>query len=287
MAGLHRSQQRGQSIEFSQHREYVPGDDLRQIDWKVYARSDKFYLRQYEDETNLSCFMLLDQSSSMQYQGSDSAMNKSDYAKLVVASLSFLMILQQDQVGLVEFTKQIDAWLPASSAMHHFEDISKLLEESRPRNDSHTDVAAMLTQLIGRVSKPSLFVLMSDFLHEEKTDAAGQLKSLGEAMRLAKFAGHDLIVLQVLDGDELDFSFSDVTQFEGLESNEELQVDPSYIRRAYQEAITSHCQKIEACARRQDFDYYLMRTDEQLSATLPEILAKRFSNRPASRRGSV
>lgn len=265
MAGLHRSPLRGHSIEFAQHREYVPGDDLRQVDWKVYARSDRYYLKQYEDETSLNVCMLLDQSESMRYQGQHSPLSKLEYAQLYVCSLAYLTILQQDSVELVTFSADIDDWLPASSTPNQIEDIVKVME-SQVRTPK-TRISSVIERVLFRLNRPSLLILLSDLFDE--------LDEVLRALRLVRHAGHDLVVFHILDRDEIQFPFDRMTQFDGLEASHSLTADPLMIASAYRSAMREFQNQIRQCCRRQETDYFDVVSDQSLSQVLPQFLALR------------
>lgn len=269
VAGLHRSPLRGQSIEFSQHREYAPGDDLRQVDWKVFARSDKYYLRQYEDETNLTCHLLLDQSESMQYQSDARGLSKLEYAQLLACSLAYVIINQQDSVGLVTFSAEIDDWLSASSNMSQFDDLTRIMED--PPKSKRTSFETVLKAIGSRLNKPGLLVLISDFF-DEPTRVLEQVK-------LLKLAGHDVLMLHVLDPAELSFPFDQMSRFEGLEGIPDITADPLLIGGAYRKAMQDFCKQLELGAQRLSLDYFLMQTNESLASALPRMLSSRMIRR--------
>lgn len=269
VAGLHRSPLRGHSIEFAQHREYVPGDDLRQVDWKVYARSDRYYLKQYEDETNLICYFLLDQSESMQYQGRSSSLNKLEYAQLVACSLAYLTVSQQDSAGLIAFSDTIDDWLPASSSPNQLEDMIRIMEAVQ--GDRRTALPEVLSEITQRLRKSSLLVLISDLL--------GDADALLRALKRTRHAGHDLILLHVLDPDEWTFPFDQMTQFSGLEHLPDVLTDPLMIAGAYRKAIADFQAQIHRGCQQLDADFFSLRTDESLATALPRVLATRLARR--------
>ena len=270
VAGLHRSPLRGHSIEFAQHREYVPGDDVRQVDWKVYARSDRYYLKQYEDETNLTCCILLDQSESMMYKGVRSPLSKLDYARLIACSISYLVISQQDSAGLATFSSKIDHWLPASTSQGQLDDILQILEQAQL--EKKTCLHSVMNDALRRLSGPSLILLISDLL----CDKAETL----QAIKLARFAGHDVMVLHVLDDDEISFPFDEMSNFEGLEESVSLTTDPMLIAGAYRAAAAEFVQQLQTGCQQWDADYFLINTLEPLSKQLPDILANRQLKNP-------
>lgn len=265
VSGLHRSPLRGHSAEFAQHREYVPGDDLRQVDWKVYARSDRYYLKQYEDETNLRCYILVDQSESMQYRGQNSHLSKFEYAQLIACALGHLIVSQQDQAGLVTYTSRIEHWLPASNSPAQLDDFVQILEA--PATEQKTDLTQVLSDTAGRLQKPTLLILLSDMLDE--------FESVSQALKLLAHARHDLVLLHIFDPDELDFPFDHTTQFDGLENLPSLTTDPLLIAGAYRKAMKQFQHDLERVCRQQNSDYFSLRTSESLALQLPRILASR------------
>jgi uncharacterized protein (DUF58 family) len=267
VSGLHRSPLRGHSIEFAQHREYTAGDDLRQVDWKVYARSDKYYLKQYEDETTLTCYLLVDHSESMQYRGRPNGLSKLQYAQLVAFSLAYLVIEQRDYAGLVTFSEDIDDWLPPSGSQSQFEDMVRVMEAAEARRK--TDLPKVIEQVVRRLGRRGLVVLISDML----ADVDGVLKS----MKLLRHAGHDALLIHVLDRDEVDFPFDRMSRFEGLEGAAPLVTDPMLIASAYRTAIAAFCSTLEVGCRQMDIDYFRVLTDESLAAALPRVLSSRSS----------
>ncbi len=265
VSGLHRSPLRGHSIEFAQHREYVPGDDLRQVDWKVYARSDKYYLKQYEDETTLTCYLLVDHSESMLYRGAPAGLSKLQYAQLIAFSLAYLVVEQQDYAAVMTFSEGVDDWLPPSSSPSQFDDMIKVMERAEFRRK--TNLSRVLEQANQRLSRRGLIVIISDFLD----DVEGTIK----ALRRLRFSGHDLILMHVLDRYEVDFPFDKMSRFAGLEGIPDVVTDPSMIAPAYRHAMADFCRKLELGCRALDADYFRILTDESLAAALPRILASR------------
>ena len=267
VSGLHRSPLRGHSIEFAQHREYTAGDDLRQVDWKVYARSDKYYLKQYEDETTLTCYFLVDHSESMQYRGNPGGLSKLQYAQLVAFSLAYLVIEQQDHAALITFSESIDDWLPPSGSPSQFEDMVRVMEAAQTRHK--TNLPQVIEQVTQRLNRRGLLVLISDMLD----DVEGVLR----AMKLLRYAGHDALLIHVLDRDEVDFPFDRMSRFEGLEGAAPLITDPMLIATAYRNAMAAFCRTLEVGCRQLDIDYFRVLTDESLAAALPRVLSSRSS----------
>jgi uncharacterized protein (DUF58 family) len=267
LAGLHRSPLRGHSLEFAQHREYVAGDDLRQVDWKVYGRTDRYYLKQYEDETNFSAYLLLDTSESMQYRASTSPLSKLEYAQLVAFSLAYLIVTQQDSAGLATFSSELDNWLSPSGHAAVLEDMLHLMS-SAPAN-RRTDLARAIETAGQRCGKPGVVILISDLLDDSST--------LISALKRLRYQRHDIIVIHILDESELTFPFDRATLFEGLEEMSQIDVDPLLIAAAYRTAMKQFCRDIEVGCRQYSVDYHRIITSEPLSASLPTILARRLT----------
>lgn len=269
IAGLHRSPLRGQSLEFSQHREYVPGDDVRQVDWKVFGRSDKYYLRQYEDETNLTCNLMLDQSESMCYRGDRSFLSKLEYGQLVACSLAYLIIRQQDRAGLLTFSSDIDDWLRPSSRQNQFDDMLRVMESTT--NQQKTNMARVIEHAIAQMTTKGLVIIISDLF-----DDANKLL---DALKLLRFAGHDAILLQILDPDEIAFPFDQMSRFEGLEGLPPIVTDPLLIGGAFRKAMDDFRKQLETGCQQLDVDYFCLQTDESLAVSLPRVLASRLARR--------
>jgi uncharacterized protein (DUF58 family) len=269
VVGMHRSPLRGHSIEFAQHREYVPGDDLRLVDWKIYARSDRYYLKQYEDETNLVCYFLLDQSTSMQYGAGTGGLSKLEYAQLIVVCLAYVTIAQQDSAGLITFSAGIDDWLPASGANSRLEDMIKVLEAGQ--GTQRTKIAETLQAAAQRISKPALLIIASDFFDD--------VDETLRALKIIRHMGHDVIVLHVLHPDEKKFPFDQMACFEGLEEAASIMTDPLLIAGAYRQALHAFEQRLRVGCQQVNVDYFALQTDESLAYRLPEILAHRLAKR--------
>jgi uncharacterized protein (DUF58 family) len=267
LAGLHRSPFHGHSIEFAEHREYTPGDDLRYVDWKVFARTDKYYVKQYEDETNLICYLVVDVSASMQYQGPQAAMSKLGYAQCLAAALAWLVLQQQDAISLVTFDDQIRANLPPSSSAPHLNHVLQLLESAD--SSKTTRVGAVLHELAGTLSRRGVVILISDFLDD--------LNSLLTGLRHLRHQRHDVVVLQLFDAAELDFPFHRPMLFRGLEQATKLLADPISLKRTYLAELNKHIDAIQHFCRESEIDYRLARTDQPFDVTLSSFLSSRMS----------
>ena len=263
MAGLHRSSLRGLSVEFSEHRPYAPGDELRRIDWKLFGRQDRYYVKEYEAETNLRAHLFVDASASMGYAGG--GVSKFDCAATIAASLAYLMLLQRDAVGLVLMGPGGPRVLPPRSQPHHLHAIIAELEAARPAGK--TDVRAALAEVAGGLRRRGLCVLISDLLDDPE--------GLELGLRHLHHRRNDLMVLQVADRDELELPFTKLTRFVDLESPLELTTDPREIRAEYRAAVTEHLGRVRGLCRRTGADYELVVTDESLDGALVRYLARR------------
>src|SRR3954469_3391417 len=228
LSGLHRSPHHGFSVEFSEYRQYSPGDDPRHLDWKLYARSDRYYIKRFEEETNLRCHLLVDMSRSMGY--GSVAYTKVDYARTVAATLAYFLSMQRDAVGLVTFDQRIADYLPARYRPGHLHRLMVCLE--RAVAGTSTDLSAPLEQVAATVRKRGMIVLISDLL--VSTD---RLKTHLGSLRSQ---GHEVVLLRVLDPAEVDFSFDRPAMFFDMESGRNLYVDPAAARGAYRRNFEQH-----------------------------------------------
>ena len=268
LSGLHRSPYKGFSVEFAEYRQYLPGDDLSMLDWKVYARSDRHYVKQYQEETNLECHLLLDVSASMAYRGAaplTTPLSKMEYASVLAGSLAFLMNRQRDAVGLMAFDDRIVVRLPASARRGHLHSLLIALE--RLEAGRRSDVPRPLQQLAEALVRRSLVVLISDLLDDPEPIIKG-LKHL-------KSRGNDVIVFQVLDPHELTFPFLGSSRFKDLESADEVTAEPSSIRAAYLQALDGLRQRYERDLRGAGIDYRLLDTSKPLDFALLGYLSAR------------
>jgi uncharacterized protein (DUF58 family) len=264
LSGIHRSPYFGQSIEFVQHREYTRGDDPRHIDWKVWAKQDRYYVKQYEEETNLRCTLLVDVSDSMQY--GSGALNKCSYGCTIAASLAYLLLRQQDSVGCVSFDAATRVAVPPRSKRTHLQSIIQALDASAPREK--TDLFRVLRNVAEQDPRRGMIVLISDLL----VDRAGLFKGL----RMVKQRGHDVLVFHVMDDDELDFEFNGPTRFEGLEIDDRLNCNPRALREGYLQALHEYLDEVRRGCAKHVVDYKLVRTSEPLDVALTTYLNNRL-----------
>jgi uncharacterized protein (DUF58 family) len=265
LSGMHKSPYHGFSVEFAQHREYVPGDDIKHVDWKVYGRTGRFFLKQYEEETNLICWLLLDTSESMRY--GSGPVSKYDYACLSAAALAYLTLHQQDSVGLVTFDNQVRYFLRPSSQPSHLKEIVNLMNRGKPREK--TQLAPIFHDLAERLTRRAIIVLLSD-LFDEPADVLAGLRHL-------RYKRHEVVVMHVLDGAELDFPFQEATLFRGLEEPEEMLTDPRALRDGYLEQVGSFITELQRGCRNQNIDYVQLRTDRDPGVALSGYLAHRLA----------
>ena len=264
LSGLHRSPYKGFSVEFAEYRQYLPGDDLSTLDWKVYARSDRYYVKKFEEETNLECQLLLDVSASMTYRGG-AAMSKIDYGSVLAASLAYLMNRQRDATGLIEFDERITNRLPASARPGHVHSIMLALEKVTPGRKS--DVGRPLHQLAEALGKRSLAVVISDLLDDPERVVRG--------LRHLRFRGTDVIVFQVLDPHEIHFPFRGAARFTDVESDDVVTADPARVREGYLEALGSLRAQYERELRGAGIDYLMLDSSKPLDFALLAYLDAR------------
>jgi uncharacterized protein (DUF58 family) len=265
LSGMHKSPYHGFSVEFAQHREYVPGDDIRHIDWKVYGRTERYYLKQYEEETNLVCWMLLDISESMQYRSGP--VSKYDYAAMVTAAMAYLILHQQDSVGLVTFDDQVRKFLKPSSQPSHLREIVHTMNLGAAREK--TRLAPIFHDLAERVVHRGLIFIISD-LFDDVPDILAGLKHL-------RYKRHEIVIFHIWDRAELEFPFQEATLFRGLEQYPELLTDPRSLRQGYLEEVDTFVHELKRGCLTQNVDYVQLRTDTNLGIALSSYLAHRLA----------
>lgn len=263
LSGQHRSPYLGQSVEFLQHRAYAPGDDLRRIDWKAWAKQDRYYVKQYKEESNLRCELVVDVSKSMRY--GRGPLTKYDYAATVAASLAYLLLRRQDVVGCLAFDEKPREVVPPRHHPSQLDSILRALSQSEPRDK--TDLGGVLRDVSQRWAQRGVIVLLSDLLAPRE--------GLARGLALLHQRGHDVVVLHILDDDELDFPFVGSTRFEGLESTDELLCNPRALREGYLEALGGFLHEVRQICARHDADYELIRTGQPLDAALAKFLHRR------------
>ena len=264
LAGLHDSPYHGFSVEFSEHRRYVPGDDLRLIDWTVYAKTDKFYIKKYEAETNLQAHLLVDMSASMDYSYRG-GMTKLDYAVCLAASLAYMMINQQDAVGLITFDERLRAYLPPHSRRSQLTNILTELTRTAPRG--RTGLADVLNEAAQLIRRRGLVILFSDLLTDPEPVYQG--------LHHLRFRGHDVILFHILDEAEADFPFEGPVRFEEVETGQRLVVDPLSVRAGYLAELARFIEGFRTTCHRARIDYVQVDTSLTFDKALMSFLAAR------------
>lgn len=263
LSGLHRSPHRGFSVEFNDYRQYQRGDDLRHVDWKLYARSEKFYIKQYEDETNTRCMLALDTSASMAY--GSKGLSKLDYAISVASALAYFIMRQRDAVGLLTYDDKLRDFLPARARQPHLMQLLRVLSQVQP--GQQTDAAKPLGDLAATLTKKSLVLLISDLLQGEEATLA--------TLRNLRAMGHDVIVLHVMDDSELHFDFDESSEFIDSETGEAFITTPASVREAYLDNVNRFLDDCKKQCQRAGVDYCLLNTSEPIDAALAAFLSKR------------
>jgi len=264
LSGMHHSPYFGQSVEFLQHREYTRGDDLRDVDWKVWAKQDRYYVKQHEEETNLRCTLLCDVSGSMRY--GNGAMNKYEYGCTIAACLAYLLLKQQDAVGCVAFDESVRITVPTRTKRNHLDSIVRALDASAP--SKKTEMYQILRNVTESYPRRGLMILVSDLL----VDRPGLFRGL----KLLRSRGHDVMVFHVMDDDELDFPFTGPTRFEGMEIPDHLRCNPRALREGYLSALAGYLEEVRRGCVRHGVDYALLRTSQPLDAALAAYLCNRL-----------
>lgn len=264
--GLHRSPHKGFSVEFKQHRQYVPGDEIRHLDWKVFGKTDRFYIREYEEETNLRCTILLDVSGSMNYRSErKDAVSKHHYATRVAASLAYLMLRQQDAVGMLTFDTAVRDHVPPRSRPSH---VKVLLDRMQAAEvGGETELGRVFREVVPKLRRRGLVILISDCF--------GDLDELMKGLAHFRHARHEVIIFQIWDRDELDFPFKQWTRFDSLEAARHHMIDPSHLRRAYLENLSRYRDGLKRGCARHRIDLVPMTTDEPYADALAFYLAMR------------
>lgn len=269
VAGAHRSPYHGFSIEFAEHREYVPGDDLRHVDWKVFGKTDKYYLKQYEEETNLVSHLLLDTSESMRYHSAAVPLSKLEYAECVAAALAYLILRQQDSVGLATFDNEVRSLVRASGNPSHLRQLLDVMSATTAGRKTAT--GAIFHDLAERLKKRGIIIVLSDLFDDLAPMIAG--------LKHFRHRRHEVILFHVLDPAELDFPFRQPTLFKGLEGWPDLLADPRSLGHAYLREFGAYLKEIRQACRALRIDYVEMRTDQPFDVALTAYLANRLARR--------
>jgi uncharacterized protein (DUF58 family) len=263
IVGLHKSPYHGFSVEFSEHRAYGAGDEIRHVDWKLWGKTDRFFIKQFEEETNLKSYLLVDQSLSMTYKSKK--MTKLEYAQILAASLGYLMLKQQDAVGLTLFDDRIRVNIPARSKRSHLNIILSQMQNIIAGPE--TTIAPILHKTAEAIKKRGLIILISDLFDDPDKVLSG--------LQHFRYKGHEVIVFHVLDPQEITLDFTQRTRFRDMESGEEIVTDPWHIQSDYQKSMEQFCDYIKSNCRQKNIDYVQLSTDLPLDMALSEYLIKR------------
>jgi len=263
IAGLHRSPYHGFSVEFAEHRQYMPGDPIRNIDWKVYSRTDRFFVKEFEEETNLKAYLLLDISGSMGYHSN--GISKLEYGSYLCAALSYLMLQQRDSVGLVTFDRKIQKYIPPKSAATHLHVLLSQLDKIQPSQT--TNVSSALHEMAERIKRRGLIILISDLFDYPEKIMSG--------LKHFRHRKHEVIVFHILDPRERDFSFPQEAIFKDIETQEEILTSPWQIQKDYQARLQEWIEKYRLESRESLIDYVLLDTSVPFDEALFAYLSKR------------
>jgi uncharacterized protein (DUF58 family) len=268
LSGVHKSPYKGFSVEFAEHRQYYPGDEIRHIDWRVYGKTDRYYIKEYEEETNLKAYLLVDASGSMAYRGRH--LSKFQYAQYIAASLAYLMLHQRDAVGLVTLDTRLRQMISPRVNAKHLLNLLNTLEQTKPGGE--TSMAPLWHELAGQFQRRGLIVILSDCFD--------QIGPLTRALRHFRHRRHEVLLFHILAPEEIEFPFTRWTQFRNLEApNHKLLVDPRQLRKEYLQNFEAFCKELREQAGQMQIDYHLMRTDEPVERALGVYLTKRQSRR--------
>lgn len=262
-SGIHKSPYHGFNVEFAEYREYSPGDDLRYLDWRVLARADRLFIKQFEAETNLSCYLLLDASESMDF--TTVRETRLDYGAALSAALALLMLRQGDQAGLVVFDNAVREYIPPRGNARHFSAIVEALERVRPGRD--TDVAAVLHEIAERIRRRSMVIVISDFFDD--------VEALLTGLQHFRHRHHEVIVLHLLDDAEIEFPYDRITLFEGMERGEEVVVDPRVVAASYRRRFREYLEALRRGCTEKNIDYERMLLSEPFDRALTAYLGRR------------
>lgn len=265
LVGLHKSPFHGFSVEFSEHRQYMPGDNIRDIDWKVFGRTDRYYIKQYEEETNLKAHILLDISGSMNYSSHE--VSKLDYGRYLAAAFSFLLLQQRDAVGLALFSDKLDQYLPPKSAMSYVTFLMEALENAQAKQQ-RTGISQVLHSLAEQIKKPGLIILLTEFLYEEP-------ERIIEGLRHFRYYNQEVIIFNIVDPRDIDFAFEDEATFVDMETGESLKTQPHLIREAYRESVQNFYAKLRQECLNMRVDFHTIVTTESFDKALVRYMLKR------------
>ena len=264
VTGIHKSATRGASVEFAEYRKYVPGDDIKHVDWRVYARSDRFYMKEFEADTNLRCYIVLDCSASMAFEGQHGS--KFDYARRLVATLAYLLMHQGDAVGLLCFANGTIHDIPPRRTPSHLKNLFDTMAALQPGGETKT--VETIHNLAERIGQRALVIVLSDFF--------GEVEPMLDGFQHMRFRKHDLACFHLLDRQEIDFDFDRPIRFTDMESSFHLITDPSTIRDGYRKELTDYLVAMKEGCREFHVDYHLVHTDSDYEKILAAFLLQRL-----------
>ncbi len=264
LTGVHKSPYKGFSVEFAEHRQYYPGDEIRHIDWRAYGKTDRYYIKEYEEETNLKAHLLVDASGSMAYRGQGPS--KFEYAQYIAASLAYLMLHQLDAVGLTLHDTKVREMIPPRASSKHLLNLISTLEKTQPGGE--TSMAPLWHELAGQIRRRGMVIILSDCFD--------QIGPLMNALRHFRHRRHEVLLFHILAPEEMAFPFKKWTQFRNLEvAGHKLLVDPQRLRKEYLKNFNEFCRQLRQQAGEMQIDYHLMRTDQPVEQALGVYLTKR------------
>ena len=261
ITGLHKSPYHGFSVEFAEHRQYMPGDEIKNIDWKVYGKTDRFFVKQYEEETNLKSYILLDASGSMGYTSGD--VTKFEYGCYLAGALTYLILMQRDAVGLGIFDNKMRTYLPPRSVMGYMYQLLKALHNASPGKTTNIDLSAVAE----RIKRRGLVILISDLLDEPEKVVRG--------LQHFRYRQHEVILFHILDPFEVEFSFSKSAQFKDMETGEIINTHPWHIRKDYRKLVKEYISYYKRECRANNIDYIFINTTQPFDEALIHYLIKR------------
>jgi uncharacterized protein (DUF58 family) len=268
LTGVHKSPYKGFSVEFAEHRQYYPGDEISHIDWRVYGKTDRYYIKEYEEETNLKAHILLDASGSMGYRGA--TVSKFQYAQYIAASLSYLMLHQLDAVGLITHDTRVRAMIQPRTSSKHLIYLLDTLEKTQPGGE--TSMGPIWHELAGQIRRRGMIIILSDCFD--------RIELIMRALRHFRFRRHEVLLFHVLAPEEMEFPFRKWTQFRNLEVRDhKLLVDPQRLRKEYLENFNKFCTELRQKAGNMQIDYHMLRTDQPIDRALGLYLTKRQNRR--------
>jgi len=264
ITGIHKSPFHGYSVEFSEHRQYRPGDEIRHIDWQVFGRTNKFYVKQFEEETNLRCTIFIDSSKSMSYY-SNNLPSKYNYAMYLASILMYLINSQRDAVGIATFNKNINNYMPPRSKSSYVAQIIKHLESTEPSNE--TNIFKSFIEVIEKIKKRGLIIIISDFFDN--------IKDIENVLNNLRHKNHEVILFQIFDPSEISFDFANNVNLIDMENNQEIKTNPTLLKKDYSNLVNDYINKVKSICYNKKIDYNMILTNEDFDKALLKFISKR------------